>query len=94
MKVSWKTKIRESEDGKFLSIPKFKRVHVDMAAARRSKRFGSYANSDLFPALLSKVRREWFGDRNWLWLNELPEGVDVDTSGFLAVVSFDVPDER
>lgn len=45
-----------------------------------------YCNSDLVPAVLNSAMREVTGGRPWFRLSELPAGVPVDTSGFLAIV--------
>lgn len=69
---------------------RFTRSHCDMNAFRRHPKFGGLANSDLFPNILSKIKRDTFGNRDWVRLDQIPAGVTVDTSGFLAVVCFDV----
>lgn len=73
-----------------IKIPKLERKHCDMAAFRAHPKYGSYANSDLFPAMLARIKREKLGDRDYLQLDNIPEGVSVDTTGFLAVVTFEV----
>ena len=53
----------------------------------------TYYNSDLFPAMLNRAYRQIIGEyRTWARLSELPEGVSVDTSKFLAVVTIKLPD--
>lgn len=72
-------------------IPRaFTRSHCDMAAFRSHAKFGGIANSDLFPNALARVRRDMFGVRDAIRLDQIPAGVSIDTSGFLAIVSFDV----
>lgn len=71
-----------------VKVPALGSKHCDMPAFRKHARFGGYANSDLFRNVLSKIRREKFGD--YIRLDRIPEDVTVDTSGFLAVVSLDV----
>ena len=51
----------------------------------------TYFNSDLFPAMLNETYRKIVGDRDYLYLDSLPEGVTVDTSKFLAVVTIALP---
>ena len=72
-----------------IRVPKLGRRHCDMHAFRTHPKFGGLANSDLFPGVLAKLRKQVFGG-DFLRLDRLPEGVDVDTSGFLAVVSAEV----
>jgi hypothetical protein len=73
-----------------IQVPKLERRHCDMDAFRRHPRYGSYANSDLFSGILAKMRRDFFGITGVLRLDRIPDGVQVDTSGFLAVVTWDV----
>lgn len=53
-----------------------------------------YFNSDLFPAMLNGAYRRVMGTREWCYLDALPEGVSVDTSKFLAVVTVPFEDRR
>ena len=73
----------------YLAVPQFDRKHCDMAAFRCHPKYGSYANSDLFKGMLSRIRRDVFKD-GILRLDAVPTGVSVDTSGFIAVVSLEV----
>ena len=74
-----------------VDVPTLTRSHCDMRAFRVHPKFGSYANSDLFPSVLRRIR-ESFGAR--VYLDSPPKGVSIDASGFLAVVSFDAQDWR
>lgn len=88
-KITFKVKIQETHDGKkYVNVPVFKRSHCDMNAFRCHPKYGGYANSDLFPAMLQRVRKEVTG--SIIYLDNIPENVSIDTSGFLAVVSFEV----
>jgi hypothetical protein len=71
-----------------VKVPTLDRKHCDMSAFRKHSRFGGFANSDLFKNVLSKIRREKLGD--YIRLDRIPEGVAVDTTGFLCLVSIDV----
>jgi hypothetical protein len=73
----------------YISVPVLKRSHCDMHAFRTHSKYGSYANSDLFLGMLARVRKDRFNN-GILKLSEVPDGVTVDTSGFLALVEFDV----
>ena len=46
----------------------------------------AYFNSDLFPAMLNGAYQRIVNNRTWIYLDELPEGLTVDTSKFLVVV--------
>ena len=98
-RITFKGKVRDvyEADGKavawrYTQVPEFSRPHCDMNAFRSHKLYGGLANSDLFKNVLGRIRREKFGklDPVILRLDRVPAGVSVDTSGFLAVVSFEV----
>jgi hypothetical protein len=74
-----------------IKIPSIARHHCDMNAFRRSRKFGAYANSDLFLAMVTRALKE-NGIANFLRMGALPEGVAVDESGFLAGVTITLPD--
>ena len=69
-------------------VPTIKRHHCDMAAFRKHPKYGSYANSDLFPAMLKRVAEDRLG--NYVPVDNPPPDVHVDTTGYLAVVTLDV----
>jgi len=53
-----------------------------------------YFNSDLFPGMLNRVYRRIIGEyKQWAFLDNLPAGVTVDTSKFLAVVTIQLPED-
>lgn len=72
-----------------IKVPELKRSHCDMNAFRRHPKYGSYANSDLFPGILKRIRAERFGG-DYVKLDKIPDGVTVDQSEFLATVTIDV----
>ena len=94
--ITFKGKVREARyvDGelayRFVAVPELKRQHCDMAAFRQHAKYGDYANSDLFPGMLRRIRHGLFGDNGLLKLDSVPDGVAVDASGFLAVVTIEV----
>jgi hypothetical protein len=96
MKITFRTKVQTMHDMDdvplydYIAVPEFKRSHVDMAAARSHPKYGGYANSDLFPGMLARIRRDVLNGRAYLRLNELPGNVTVDASGFLARVTIEV----
>lgn len=73
----------------YVKVPVFTRNHCDMSAFRQHPKYGGWANSDLFPGIINRVRREKFKN-NILNFSEIPEGVVVDDSGFLAKVTIEV----
>jgi len=78
-----KTSYREA-----IQVPEFTRKHCDMAFFRQHKRYGGFANSDMFPSMLKRIRAGFMPNKynNLVYLDAMPEGWEVDTSGFLANV--------
>lgn len=95
-KISFRSKVQQVfyvDDTlayEYIQVPELKRHHCDMSAFRSHSKYGSYANSDMFPGMLARIRKDKFGACGMLKLSSIPEGVNVDTSGFLALVEFDV----
>lgn len=85
MRITFRAK---AVDGR-VKVPKLTCSHVDMNAARQHPKYGSYANSDLFPAILARIAGA-FAPRGYIDVSNPPDGVTVDASGFLAAVTFDV----
>lgn len=96
-RISFKAKIEpvynmdETLAYQIIRVPVLERRHCDMPAFRQHPKYGSYANSDLFPGMLNRIRKDRLVGQygNTIRLDRLPEGVSVDASGFLVVVSFD-----
>lgn len=93
-RISFKGKIETiyNTDGSVayrrVRVPAIERRHCDMPAFRCHAKFRAYANSDLFPGMLRRIRAERLGE--YVRLDQVPPGVNVDTSRFLATVSIDV----
>ena len=75
----------------WIDVPAIRREHCNIAAFRASARFGPYANSDLFPAMVKRelaqrgiTGRLKFEDQFGRY--ELPEGVEVK-AGWLDTVT-------
>ena len=47
----------------------------------------AYYNSDMFVGMLNRAHKAATGGREWCRLADLPAGVTVDTTGFLATVT-------
>jgi hypothetical protein len=96
MRIEFKAKTQtmyDMEDSPlytFVVVPEFKRTHVDMNAARKHPKHGGYANSDLFPSMLARIRKEILDGHAYLRLDSLPDNVSIDTSGFLAKITIEV----
>ena len=76
-----------------IKVPQLTRAHCDMAAFRTDRNWGAYANSDLFLNMLNGAKK-LIGVGEYIRLDEVPTGVTVDTSGFLAEVTFELPNWR
>jgi|LakMenEpi03Aug12_release.lakeMendotaPanAssembly.Ray.scaffolds.fasta_scaffold2402856_1 hypothetical protein len=83
----------------FVPVPEFTRKHCDMAAFRNHPKFGMYANSDLFPSVLARIRADMLaegvkdfrtGKPAGIMLDKIPANVTVDAAGFLATVTVTV----
>jgi hypothetical protein len=72
-----------------IDFPKLTRSHCDMAAFRQHPRYGGIANSDLFPNALSRIASD-IAPAAFIRTDRVPDGVDVDLSGFLARVTIEV----
>lgn len=101
--ATFRAKARESRysdgtlAGRWIQVPYLRRSHVDMGMARASKRWGMYANSDLFESMLNRAVENMgarkVGDALKLDLTKpLPDGISIDESGFLAEVRITFPD--
>ena len=71
-----------------VKIPRIKTNHCDMNAMRSHKRFGSYANSNMFEAMIN-AHVKALGLPEILKLDNVPDFINVK-DGFFTVVSFEV----
>ena len=71
-----------------VKVPTLTRSHCDMDAFRKHPKFGGYANSTLFPAMLARIARD-VAPYGYIKLDKVPDNVTVDTSGFLALVTIE-----
>ncbi len=63
---------------------------VDLGAFRTHPRWGGFANSDLASGIVRRLVKGRIGNRTFIDTANLPEGVEVDLSGFLATVTVNV----
>lgn len=99
-KISFKAKVQtvynmdNTVAYRYIQVPELKRSHCDMEAFRQHSQYGSYANSDLFPKMLAGIRAKTFHSSvngcKVVKLDDVPSGVTVDTSGYLARVTWEV----
>jgi len=73
----------------FVKVPKITRSHCDMNAFRNHPKFGSYANSDLFQNLINRQLKLACVGEN-IRLDKIPDGVEIDMTGFLAEVTINI----
>lgn len=70
----------------YVDVPKLTTSHCDMNAFRQHPRYGGLANSVLFTSVLARIRSDLLDGKKYLRLDNLPNHVTVDKSGFLAIV--------
>ena len=97
--ISFKAKVQtmyhpdDTEAYKFVKLPKITRSHCDMSSFRSDQNFRSYANSDLLLKLVEKSMSR-LGLGEIIRLDNLPNGISVDTEGFLYKVSITIGNWR
>jgi hypothetical protein len=93
--IEFRTKPQEVYYGetlrRYVKVPELTTRHCDMNAFRCSRRFGSYANSTLFSALLARAVKA-MGIENRIWEEQTIAGVEIDKTGFLWVVKITLQD--
>lgn len=95
-KITFKGKPREMQDMdgnvlyRYVEVPQFKRAHCDMNAFRSHPKYGGYANSDMFPGMLKRIRDEVLNHKAFLRLDQLPENVVIAETNFLITVAIEV----
>ena len=94
-KIQFNAKVENIYDGDLVSyrrikIPELTRHHCDMQSFRQHPKYGGFANSDLFPGVLRRIKGTVFNGREFIRLDAVPSGVTVDSTGFLANVSFEI----
>lgn len=76
---------------RIIKVPEFKRNHCDINSFRDHPRYKGLVNSDLFPSILKRIKRDITGSfNNHIRLDKLPPNVTVDISKFLAEVTITV----
>jgi hypothetical protein len=90
--IEFKTKIQKAtwSDFDYITIPKLTKSHCNMSEFRQHKKYGSYANSNMFEGMLARIKRELLGDSNMLRLDQLPNNVAINTNGFFATITIKI----
>lgn len=87
--IKIKAKLHEGGiSGAFYCLPIFHKSHCNMAEFRAHSRYGAFANSDIFPSVLARIRRDIAGDSGILYAGNLPENVSIER-GFLDTITID-----
>ena len=87
----------------YVKVPKLTRGHCDMAAFRNSRRFGAYANSDMFLNMLTSVilphlkkqyvtNRRTLSESHHIRLDNLPSHIKANTLGPLTEIIITLED--
>jgi len=72
-----------------VKVPAINRQHCDMHAFRTHKRFGGFANSDMFPGMIKRSLQN-AGVGSYIRLDDIPKCTRIDESGFLAKVTITI----
>lgn len=93
--ITFKTKpfklYRHEDDGFDMAIDFKKRVKKSDCSMKPIDH--TYYNSDMFEGILNREYKRIIGEhKTWARLDQLPDGVTVDTTKFLAVVTIQLPD--
>jgi hypothetical protein len=77
-----------------IKVPTIGARHCDMHEFRKHATLGGFANSQLFPGILKGVLTQMgVAVGGFIRLDQVPEGVTVDASKFLATVTITVADD-
>lgn len=82
--ITYRVKVRQMQDGReYLDYKKkISRTDCNLNASGHE-----YYNTDMFIPMLNRAAWAAQNKREWCYLDELPPGVTVDTSSFLATVT-------
>lgn len=69
-----------------VKVPKLTQNHCNMHEFRTHSRYGSFANSDMFPSMIARAVKS-LGIKSFIDMDSPPDNVTVDDTGFLAVVT-------
>ena len=75
---------------RLIKVPELKRAHCDMGAFRSHPRYGAFANSDLFPSVLARIRRDTANVYGEIKIGSEPENVTVVQEKFMVMVTINV----
>lgn len=82
--VRYKTKVQHMGDGReYITFKK----NLDRRDTPLKPHEHTYYNSDLFPSMLRRAALRVQNNRAWCYVDELPAGITIDNTGFMAVVT-------
>lgn len=92
--IEFKTKVYDILDnGITRTAFNFKKV-VSKSECNLRPHEHKWFNSDMFTSMLNRAYNKVKGEyKTWAFTDELPQGVSLDTSKFLAVVTVTLPDD-
>lgn len=82
--IRYKTKVQFMADGREYITYKKKLGRKDTPLKPHEH---TYYNSDLFPSILARAALRAQDNRTWCYVDQLPAGITIDTTGFLAMVT-------
>lgn len=82
--IQYKTKVKKMVDGREYIEYKKNLGRKDTPLKPHEH---TYYNSDLFSSILTRTAQKAQDSRTWCYVDELPAGITLDTTGFLAVVT-------
>lgn len=78
----------------YVKVPTLTRSHCNMQSFRSHPKYGAYANSDLFPGMLNRIRDAQFPDtvngKRVLRLDNIPENITVIQGAVLLTIALNV----
>ncbi|WP_224962603.1 hypothetical protein [Geomonas subterranea] len=82
--IQYKTKVKKMANGR--EYIDFKKT-LDRKDTPLKPHEHTYYNSDLFPSIIRRAALKAQNNRAWCYVDELPAGISLDATGFLAVVT-------
>lgn len=89
--ITFKAKL--DTDYNRIKFPRFTSSHVNMAIMRSHPIYGGLVNSNMLNGMLDRAARKALGcsrTTQYLDINNLPDTVTIDTTGFLAKVTINI----
>lgn len=90
--IQFKCKLKEVDDnGNIRKIFTYKKT-VGKADCNLCAHEHDFYNSDMFSGMLNRAYRKVIGEYNtWSFVDNMPDNVTINTNGFLAIISINLP---